>query len=424
MLSNCFINAITMSDQNKAINLEVLPANSDNSTTICENCHAKVTGAFCSQCGQSIESTLRYFWNVIMHLLDDIFSFDSRASRTLWPLLFKPAFLTNEYIQGRRVHYVPPLRLYLFVSIIFFISLKFFAIDSNELLVHKQRMAEPLAQVKLHISQLEREIETLPAEQKQAQIGEISRFKGYQADLSEETASKKSELTQKIVKQELGAIINAEKLSSQDMKKLSAWKTQLSQIKSGEIKAEQSKVFSLSNNADGTFTFDFLSDDNNKRLAEKVKLLEKKGQQAFSSDARPLIQQSISKLPQLMFILLPIFAVILKLFYLFANRLYLEHLTVALHSHSFIFLIILLVNILDNAQEQLSTPMPSLANGFGYTAIILLTWLPCYLFIMQKRVYKQGYLFTFLKFSIIGIIYLNLIAVTAVAAFIWGLSDI
>ena len=59
-------------------------------------------GLFVLKCGQEADSTLKYFWVVILHLLDDIFSFDSRASRTLWPLVTRPAFLTNEYFAGRK----------------------------------------------------------------------------------------------------------------------------------------------------------------------------------------------------------------------------------------------------------------------------------------------------------------------------------
>jgi len=397
---------------------------SEKKDVICENCHSQVIGSFCSQCGQSVESTLKYFWTVLLHLLDDIFSFDSRASRTLKPLLLTPGFLTNEYIQGRRVHYVPPLRLYLFVSIIFFISLKFFTIDGTDLLVHEQRMAAPIKEVSQYIKQLEVAVDDLPIEKQNEQLKKIQQYKQYQQDLSALTASKTTEITKKIVEYELGTLDLQKSLSEKDIQRLAKLKEQLAEIKSGKVKPDASDVFSISNNKDGTLTFDFLSDENNQRLSDKMKALEKKGQQAFNSDARPLIQQSISKLPQLMFILLPLFALILKLFYLFSKRLYLEHLTVALHSHSFIFLIILLVNILDNSQEYLSPTMPKVASWLGYAAIALLTWLPCYLFLMQKKVYKQGYIFSFIKFSIIGLIYFNLIALTAMAAFIWGLTDI
>ena len=39
-----------------------------------------------------------------------------------------------------------------------------------------------------------------------------------------------------------------------------------------------------------------------------------------------------------MFVLIPLFALLLKLFYVFRRRLYMEHLIVALHSHAFLFL--------------------------------------------------------------------------------------
>ena len=89
---------------------------------VCQNCGLQLNGAFCSKCGQPEESVIQFFGYVIMRLLDDILGFDSRAGTTFFPLIFRPGFLTNEYIRGRRVHYVPPIRLYFFVSIVFFIT--------------------------------------------------------------------------------------------------------------------------------------------------------------------------------------------------------------------------------------------------------------------------------------------------------------
>ena len=126
----------------------------------CENCHLPLSGPFCANCGQEADSKLKYFWVVIMHLLDDIFSFDSRASRTLFPLLTRPAFLTNEYFAGRRVHYVPPLRLYLFISIVFFLTLKFFiAAENNKTITVSDKQAL-ITQVKSHIKGLKKEHNT------------------------------------------------------------------------------------------------------------------------------------------------------------------------------------------------------------------------------------------------------------------------
>lgn len=98
-----------------------------------------------------------------------------------------------------------------------------------------------------------------------------------------------------------------------------------------------------------------------------------------------------------------------------------EHLTVALHSHSFIFITILLFEIFDLLDNYFVETSPNIANLSGVVAGGLLVWMPIYLFIMQKRVYKQGVFFTLVKFSIIGIIYNIMILVTAVIAMIWGI---
>ena len=124
-----------------------------------------------------------------------------------------------------------------------------------------------------------------------------------------------------------------------------------------------------------------------------------------------------------MFILLPIFALLLKIFYLFSKRLYLEHLTVALHSHSFIFFCILLLQLLDFAQSYFDKSFSFLSSVAAFLNTILLIWIPIYLFLMQKRIYKQGKFLTAIKYMLIGLSYTFLIMFTGIAAFIWGLAD-
>jgi hypothetical protein len=171
-------------------------------------------------------------------------------------------------------------------------------------------------------------------------------------------------------------------------------------------------------------SFDFLSEDSNKKLNVFTKSLIKKAENAFRSDATPLVQEVIGKLPQLMFVLLPLFAILLKIMYIFSKRLYMEHLTVALHSHSFIFFTILLVELLDVFAGYSKTVLPILTGSIEFASKALLIWIPIYLFIMQKRVYKQGYFFTFIKYSLIGTAYMILIGFTGIIAFVWGLTDI
>ena len=398
----------------------------------CENCHLPLNGPFCANCGQEADSKLKYFWVVIMHLLDDIFSFDSRASRTLFPLLTRPAFLTNEYFAGRRVHYVPPLRLYLFISIIFFLTLKFFiATDNNKTITVSDKQAL-ITQVKSHIKGLQ--TEKLAVEKKQEASNDVSdnistldadiaKFNVYLDDLNSDYSLGNNKqiikLTRELLELEFDQI--KEELPADEQARFDSLIASRLKAKDGTQNNEGIKI---ANNDDGTLSFDFLSDEKNKKVNAFAKELTEKAEKAFNTDTGPLIEQVIGKLPQLMFILLPLFAVLLKVMFIFSKRLYMEHLTVALHSHSFIFIAILLSEVLDVIDAYLEPTYSSLANFTGFVAGVILLWIPVYLFLMQRKVYRQGYFFTLVKFSVIATIYSFMILLTGLVAVVWGLMGI
>lgn len=87
----------------------------------CRNCGARLVGPYCAECGQEARQRAVPFWQFGREALGEVFSFDTRFLRAFRPLLFRPGFLAKEYFAGRRKRYVPPLRLYLFVSFIYFL---------------------------------------------------------------------------------------------------------------------------------------------------------------------------------------------------------------------------------------------------------------------------------------------------------------
>ena len=91
----------------------------------CPNCGANVSGNFCHECGQETvlhpPSTREFLHEFIGHYV----ALEGKLWKSLGLLLFRPGRLTLEYIKGRRVRYVQPLRLYLTFSLIFFAVLKF-----------------------------------------------------------------------------------------------------------------------------------------------------------------------------------------------------------------------------------------------------------------------------------------------------------
>jgi hypothetical protein len=86
----------------------------------CANCGAPLTGPYCAECGQhahessrAIGTLLHDAWHIVTHV-------DSRFWRTIGMLLANPGTLTREYFAERRARYLPPFRLYLVLSLIFF----------------------------------------------------------------------------------------------------------------------------------------------------------------------------------------------------------------------------------------------------------------------------------------------------------------
>jgi Protein of unknown function (DUF3667) len=89
----------------------------------CKNCDAVLLGRFCVNCSQAANVHVPTTKELVHEMLEGITHSDSRLWRTLTTLWFKPGQLTQEFVAGRRVAYLPPFRLYLILSIIFFLLL-------------------------------------------------------------------------------------------------------------------------------------------------------------------------------------------------------------------------------------------------------------------------------------------------------------
>lgn len=99
---------------------------------ICLNCGAQLTGRYCPDCGQENVEPKESFWHLVRHFFEDITHFDGKLFATLKYLLFRPGFLTEEYIKGRRASYLNPIRMYLFISAMFFLIFMSFFISHND----------------------------------------------------------------------------------------------------------------------------------------------------------------------------------------------------------------------------------------------------------------------------------------------------
>lgn len=87
----------------------------------CKNCGTSLEGPYCHKCGQHDFDFHQSFRHVLHEVLEDLFHFDGKFFKGIYDLLFRPGWLTNEFNAGRRARHMPPLRLYIFISLIYFL---------------------------------------------------------------------------------------------------------------------------------------------------------------------------------------------------------------------------------------------------------------------------------------------------------------
>lgn len=117
--------------------------------TTCPNCGTSLTGEmrYCPSCGQDQRERVVPVGQMMLDILRDNFAFDSKVFRSLPKLLFRPGFLTAEFVAGRRVRYIPAVRLYVFISVVAFLI---FSLSRDSRLIRDGRVVDqegPMFQV-------------------------------------------------------------------------------------------------------------------------------------------------------------------------------------------------------------------------------------------------------------------------------------
>ena len=112
----------------------------------CANCGHEVEHRFCSSCGQENTETRQSFGHLVHHFIEDLTHYDGAFWRTMKYLLLRPAYLTKAYLAGKRNSFVPPVRLYIFISFVAFL-LPHLLPDLHKQTPEEKRKAEAVAKV-------------------------------------------------------------------------------------------------------------------------------------------------------------------------------------------------------------------------------------------------------------------------------------
>jgi hypothetical protein len=312
----------------------------------CENCGALLHGPYCSQCGQKAADRIVPVWHMINEALEAVVELDLRVLYTLPKFLFLPGRLTKEYLNGRRKRYIRPFRLYLFSTFVLFAVIALTTTGTFGLVLDPQGMAR-LNPPNTGIT-LSGGVDSLAAASPPA------------ADSTAAAGAPTAPSTDD--RSPFGDPERRKKLAN-------------------DLRSDSTSV-----------QFDLYDDP--EANARMERLLRVKAAQAVENPWEA-VGSMIDRGPYLMFLLLPIFAFLLKLLYVRRGRLYMEHMIFSLHVHAlafFAFTVGLLLRQSDVGWLDASAPWVE-ASPLLYLVLAL------------SHVYEQGLLKSALKALILLSIY-------------------
>lgn len=117
--------------------IKILEKTATKTKEKCENCYFELNEEhiYCPKCSQKVAFSYK-LRELFSHFLSDYFTFDSKIGRSVLPLLTKPGYLTEQFLDGKREKYIQPLRLFIFLSILFFLLLSLSVNISSDEFTH------------------------------------------------------------------------------------------------------------------------------------------------------------------------------------------------------------------------------------------------------------------------------------------------
>lgn len=342
----------------------------------CLNCGTELRGQYCGHCGQRARGRLISLWELVQDAFGDLFELDSRLWRTLIPLLLRPGRLTRDYLEGRRARYMPPFRMYLVLSLIFFVVAFFDPAQNLSLLFEPEPAPTP---------------EEL-AEQEQAAAAEVN-------EVLKELADE--------------GVITAETLEA-------ARQSDGPQV--GVAADDPGGDFDFHLDPEtGKCTFSGeqdLPEWLQRRLTKER--LEELCERIRADKGKTLGNLMLDNIPVALIVLLPFMALVLKGLYPLSRRYFVEHLLFFVHYHAFFFLVLTL--------QFLFAWFASLVHLPEVLKVLIIVaaafYIPVYLYKAMREVYGQGHLFTLAKYVVMVVAYATGVIITMLGALLFALMSV
>ena len=341
----------------------------------CKNCEQAFYDdfEFCPHCGQKAKESLTMgvlFYNTI----SNYFSFDARFFKSFLPLMFRPGYLAKKFVEGKRLRYLHPAQYYLFVSVVFFFLFSFQARE------YTQKMDSVLKEgfENDSISVINNTPIKVLDSNAITKLTQPLKDPNIVTGMTKEELSKLDSLIQDKVNS--GNVKKADLDFGYDKKKLD------SLITIGAPEEEQLRAMGMKEDA-GFFQ---------RRIYTQMLKFQK-------NSGGGILQAFFDSIPITLFILLPIFAIILKIFF-WKRGSFAHHLVFSFYFFSFLFVVLGIILVANYIWD--------VPNWIGLI-VALSTYF--YLLMAIKKFYRHGFILSFLKTGMVTFIYMLFVLPIAVS---------
>lgn len=339
----------------------------------CLNCNYVVNQRYCPNCGQENTISTKSFHHIFIHFFEDLTHYDNAFWRTIFYLFFKPAALTKAYLSGKRLSFLAPARLYIFISFVTFLLISIFPNSETKrntvpIAIEKNQVPIPTID-SLHIE--EKGVDGL------TKVGLLSQ--------------KNNDTIKKILQQT--AVIDTTQIDKEEVADF-GYKSinELDSIqKNGADKAKVSKT-----------EYWFLK-----------KWLEVKKENTNEEIIEKFSESFNHNLPKVLFMYMPVFAFILWLFHDKKKWYYFDNGIFTLHYFSFLLLLILILFFTDKIIPLFGKNPILTWVHFGIKSIGIF-WMLYYFFPAHKRFYRERFMISLFKSSFILLINVIIIIILMV----------
>ncbi len=415
----------------------------------CLNCKQPISNKdnFCSNCGQVNDLKPLSIKQYLSELLAGLFSFDTRTLSTLYQLIFKPGKVTKNYISGKRMCYVNPFKMYLHISILFFLMISLISklddynnkesfdkfnvkvsynkkvkdtislnkdtislskvldlINTNvDSLLLRTKIIEKIKDTTLIKAKKEKELKNIISNYNSNLHDDLTKKYTFKNDSLEKlTVFKKlylKQLEKQLEKQEITYTFSDYFMQSN--------KNLIVESIFGKENESNIKIFNKSKTKNALKALDSLGIKRTKWnifLYKKVKDFNK-----ISSDEeyrKEYFRNGISKIAIILFFILPLFTLFFKILYFRKKMTYTEHLIFVFNAQTVFFIFVIFAVIIE------------IFIDFDFISVFILIIFPIHLFISLKKFYEQGFFKTLLKFFFLNFVFFFLSVIGILVAFL------